>query len=69
MHSANPGLVMNFSTDAVQEVTRLNMDIHGSAGGMIDAVAEKLMRDGIIWSHLAGDTVQRMKAARRIIAA
>jgi alkylation response protein AidB-like acyl-CoA dehydrogenase len=69
LHSANPGLVMNFSTDAVQEVTRLNMDIHGSAGGMIDAGAEKLVRDGIIWSHLAGDTVQRMKVARRIIAA
>jgi hypothetical protein len=52
----------------VPEVTRRNMDVHGSAGGTIDAVAEELLRDGIIWSHLAGDTVQRMKVARRILA-
>jgi hypothetical protein len=44
------------------------MDIHGSAGGTIDAVPERQGRDGIIWSHLAGDTVQRMKVARRILA-
>ena len=69
VHSANPGLAMNFSTDAIQEVTRLNLDVHGSTGGLIDALAEKLMRDAIIWSHLAGDTVQRMKVARRILAA
>ena len=29
MHSANAGLAMNFSTDVIQEVTELNMDIHG----------------------------------------
>ena len=30
------------------------------------ARAEKLVRDAIIWSHLAGDSVQRMKATRRL---
>ena len=28
--------------------------------------AEKLVRDSFIWSHLAGDTVQRLKVARRL---
>jgi acyl-CoA dehydrogenase len=66
MHSPNAGLAMNFSTDVIQEVTELNMDIHDSAG-CLDEGAEKLVRDAFIWSHLAGDSVQRMKVARRII--
>ena len=57
---------MNFSTDVIQEVTELNLDIHGGAGCAMDARADKLVRDGIIWSHLAGDSVQRMKATRRL---
>ena len=28
--------------------------------------AEKLVRDAFIWSHLAGDTVQRLKVAARL---
>jgi hypothetical protein len=28
--------------------------------------AEKLVRDSFIWSHLAGDTVQRLKVAQRL---
>ena len=28
--------------------------------------ADKLARDGVIWTHLAGDSVQRMKAVRRL---
>jgi hypothetical protein len=32
----------------------------------MDARADKLVRDAIIWSHLAGDSVQRMKATRRL---
>ena len=67
-HSANAGLVMNYSTDIIQEVTRLNMDIHGAAGSMMYAAADKLARDAIIWTHLAGDSVQRMKVVRRIAA-
>ncbi len=66
MHSANAGLAMNFSTDVIQEVTEINLDIHGGAGCAVDARAEKLTRDAFIWSHLAGDSVQRMKVTRRL---
>jgi acyl-CoA dehydrogenase len=66
MHSPNAGLAMNFSTDVIQQVTELNMDIHGGAGAMMDRTADKLVRDGFIWSHLAGDSVQRLKVAKRI---
>jgi acyl-CoA dehydrogenase len=66
IHSANAGLAMNFSTDAIQEVTELNLDIHGGSGCSIEPRAEKLVRDGNIWTHLAGDSVQRMKVARRL---
>ena len=66
MHSANAGLAMNFSTDVIQEVTELNLEIHGGAGASWIARADKLVRDAFIWSHLAGDTVQRMKTTRRL---
>ena len=52
---------MNFSTDAVQEVAELYMELVGGT-----AHADKLVRDSFIWSHLAGDTVQRLKVARRL---
>ena len=32
----------------------------------MDARADKLVRDAVIWTHLAGDSVQRMKAVRRM---
>ena len=64
--SVNPGFVMNFSQEVIQEVTRLNMDIHGAAGFTMDPLASKLVRDGIIWTHLAADAVQRMKVVRRL---
>ncbi len=63
--SANAGLCMNFSTDVIQEVTEINLDLHAGAG-VLDARADKLVRDAMIWSHLAGDTVQRMKPTRRL---
>jgi alkylation response protein AidB-like acyl-CoA dehydrogenase len=63
--SINAVLVMNFSTDAIQEVTELNMDIHGAAGFTMNAEASKLVRDAIIWTHLAGDATQRLKVIRR----
>ena len=67
LHGVNPVLVMNYSTTVIQRVTQLNLDIHASTGsGYIDALAEKLVRDGVIWSHLAGDTTQRLKAIRRM---
>jgi acyl-CoA dehydrogenase len=58
-------LLMNFSSDVIQRVTDLNMDIHGAAGYAMDEFADKLVRDGIIWTHLAGDATQRMKVLRR----
>lgn len=65
--SINNVLLMNFATDVIQRVTRLNLDIHGSAGvARMDARVDKLARDAVIWSHLAGDSVQRMKAVRRL---
>ena len=66
IHSANAGLAMNFSTDVIQDVTELYMDIRGAAGCRMDHHADKLVRDSFIWSHLAGDSVQRMKVARRL---
>jgi butyryl-CoA dehydrogenase len=65
--NANPVLVMNWSTDVLQRVTRLNLDIHVSGGSGADAMAHKLVRDGIIWTHLAGDASQRLKAVRRVL--
>jgi len=66
VRSANPGLAMNFSTDVIQEVTELNLEIHVAGGCRMDRQAQKLVRDSFIWSHLAGDSVQRMKVARRL---
>jgi acyl-CoA dehydrogenase len=59
-------LLMNFSGDVIQRVTSLNMAIHGATGGVMNAHADKLVRDGIIWAHLANDTTQRLKAIRRL---
>ncbi|MDH3438425.1 MAG: hypothetical protein OEN48_15745, partial [Betaproteobacteria bacterium] len=59
-------LLMNFSSDVIQRVTSLNMAIHGATGGVMDAHADKLVRDGIIWTHLAGDSTQRLKVILRL---
>jgi acyl-CoA dehydrogenase len=64
--TGNNVLVMNFSSDAVQRVTRLNMDIHGADGCMMNARVDKLVRDAMIWTHLGGDTVQRVKVVKRL---
>jgi hypothetical protein len=42
------------------------MEVRGVQGCAMDAHADKLVRDSFIWSHLAGDSVQRMKVARRL---
>jgi alkylation response protein AidB-like acyl-CoA dehydrogenase len=68
IHSTNPGLVMNLSTDTGQEVTELALEIFDRAGASADRAADKLARDMYIWSHLAGDTVQRLKFGQNIIA-
>ena len=69
IHSNNAGLVMNLSTDIGQEVTDLALDIYDRAGMAMDRAADKLARDTYIWSHLAGDTVQRLKFGQRLLAA
>ena len=56
--------LMIFATDAVQRVTQLNMDVHGGAGVMRDVGAEKLVRDSMVWTHLAGDAVRRLSLAK-----
>ncbi len=66
IHSYNAGLAMNYSTDVVQDVTELYMDIRGAEGRYMDHHTDKLVRDSFIWSHLAGDSVSRMKVTRRI---
>lgn len=66
LQGINAVLVMNYSTVVIQRVTHLNLEIHGAAGGVMDAAADKLLRDAFIWSHLAGDTTQRLKAIRRL---
>ena len=59
--------VTNFSKSVIQRVTALNMDLHGAAGLEMDAYADKLVRDAMIWTHLAGDAVTRMKAIQHYI--
>jgi acyl-CoA dehydrogenase len=65
-HSGNAGLVMGYSTDVILRVTRLNMEVHGAEGCIMNARVDKLVRDAMVWTHLAGDTVQRIKVLRRI---
>ncbi len=67
VHSTNAGLAMNLSTGSIQEVAELNMEIHDYAGAPMDPLADKLARDTYIWSHLAGDSVQSLKVAGRVI--
>ena len=50
----------------IQRVTRLNMEIHGVEGCMMNARVDKLVRDAMVWTHLAGDTVQRVKVLKRL---
>ncbi|MGZ8228153.1 MAG: acyl-CoA dehydrogenase family protein [Burkholderiales bacterium] len=59
-------LVMNYSQTVVQRVAELNMAIHGPEGAYMDAKTDKLMRDAIIWTHLAGDSAQRLRMIRKL---
>ena len=57
---------MNLSIDVIQEVTELNLEIHG--GRWRHGIARggrSWWRDRFIWSHLAGDSVQWLKIAGR----
>ncbi len=66
LYTTNTGLAMNYSSDVVQEVTRLNLEVHGGAP-LMAAGADKLARDAVIWTHLAGDSVQRMRVFRNLV--
>lgn len=68
LHGPTAALAMNLSTDIIQEVTEANLANHDDSGVELSVAADKLVRDSFIWSHLAGDSVQRMRTARRIIA-
>lgn len=65
--SGNGGLVMNYACEVVQQVAELNQEIHATGGDVMDSQAEKLVRDSFIWAHIAGDAVQRMKVAQRLM--
>jgi alkylation response protein AidB-like acyl-CoA dehydrogenase len=67
IHSINAGLAMNLATDTIQEVTEVGMEVYDRAGLPMDRGIDKLVRDTFIWSHLAGDSVQRLKVARRTL--
>jgi alkylation response protein AidB-like acyl-CoA dehydrogenase len=67
IHTTNPGLAMNLATDFIQEVAEVAMDIFDRAGEPMNRGIDKLVRDTFIWSHLAGDTVQRLKVAGRVL--
>ena len=59
--------LMNFASDVIQRVCYANLAIQRSAGGMVGAGADKLVRDAIIWTHIAGDSVQRMKSLESLL--
>ncbi len=60
-------LAMNFSTDVIQEVSELNLALRGEASCALDHNADKLVRDGFIWSHIAGDSAQRLRATQQLL--
>jgi alkylation response protein AidB-like acyl-CoA dehydrogenase len=64
--SANGVLMVNYSTDVVLEVTKLNMEVHGAHGCRNNPRVDKLVRDAMIWGHLAGDTSLRLKAFSKL---
>ena len=63
----NADLVMIFAKEALQRLARLNMDICGADRGTMNAHADKMVRDSIIWTHLAGDSVNHIKAIKNLI--
>jgi alkylation response protein AidB-like acyl-CoA dehydrogenase len=67
-HAPHGHFLMNFATDAIQRVCYANLAIHRRAGGgLMHAGADKLVRDAIIWTHIAGDSVQRMKSVHGLL--
>jgi acyl-CoA dehydrogenase len=57
--------LVNYSSEVIQRVCEANLEIHAAAG--VDAglaAADKLARDAFIWTHIAGDSVMRMRSLR-----
>ena len=52
---------MNFSSDVIQRVTCLNVDIHGGAGVMKDVGAEKLQREVSLFQEEVLDEANRLE--------
>ncbi|NBR30068.1 MAG: hypothetical protein EBT83_16925, partial [Betaproteobacteria bacterium] len=68
--SANAGLVMVFSQEIIQRVTALGRAVYAIGGaehGAMNASADKLERDAFIWTHLAGDSLSRIKTIKKIL--
>ena len=69
--SANAGLVMVYSQEVIQRVTALNRAIFALAPvasrGAMNASADKLERDAFIWTHLAGDSLSRIKTIKKML--
>jgi acyl-CoA dehydrogenase len=65
--SGHGGLLMNYASEVAQQVAEFNQEIHAMGGNAMDPQAEKLVRDSFIWTHIAGDAVQRMKVAQRLM--
>ena len=66
-HFRHGHFLMNFASDAIQRVCYANLAIHRRAGGMMNSGADKLVRDAIIWTHIAGDSVQRIKSLQSLL--
>ena len=65
------GLVMVFSQEVIQRVTALGRAIYAIGGGAehgaMHALADKLERDAFIWTHLAGDSLSRIKTIKKVL--
>jgi alkylation response protein AidB-like acyl-CoA dehydrogenase len=62
-----PGMAKLFTTEAVFEICRLAMEIHGGSGIMKNLPLEKYLRDASTMLHSDGtNQVHRLRVARRI---
>ncbi len=59
--------LMNFSSDVIQRVCESNLAIHAQSGTDNMAGADKLARDAYIWTHIAGDSVMRMRSVQGLL--
>ena len=60
-------LTVVLGAKAIVSVSRMAMEIIGTAGGEMNLLADKLVRDAGIWPHMVGDSVNKLIAARRVL--